>query len=291
MKFRDIYNILKENEIGSGEFYFANGTIECSLDAKRKLKKILEIPAFKNYPNRIEEIFISNDFIKYNYDNVLNKNTYNEVLYVRNLAFIYVENFEALYPKLDEYSISIKLPNNNNIGMMGKIFEKVDTILNQVLIFPEINSNIKIKNFDNGSYWLDITLGSLAAVTLVSSLTYSAAYIFKEKKKLRLIEIEYQKANMQKEHLDGLIVMNKKLIKSYVEKEANNLINNNYNESKEDKELMGRVMNSIERLSKLIEEGAEIHPALEVSNEIKHEFPDLRYLENLTSKVKEIESK
>lgn len=291
MKFRDIFNILKENEIDIFEYSSVNGVFECSLEVKKKLKKILEIPAFINYKKDIKESFLLNDFTRYNLNEDQNKIGYRSIGEVIKLSEIYLRNFENLYPKLDEYSISIKLPNNNNIGQMGKVYSDLDKILNQVLSFPEINSNIKISNFDNGSFWLDIKLGSLAAVTLVSCLTYSASYIYMEKMKYKLIEIEYEKAEIQKEHLKNLVDANKSLLDLYIKKEAKNLIENNYSDSKEDPEIMERVIFSIEKLSELIKEGTEIHPALEVSNEIKNEFPDLRYLENLTSKVKEIESK
>lgn len=289
MKFRDIFNIMKVNILTKDEWELTNdGRVKCLPSAKLKLKKILEIPVFNEYSSNLEKTFFSNDITDYTRNNI--KEGCNNVITIINLSNMYLRNFEELYPELDEYSISVKLPDNNDIGEMGKTYSELDKILNQVLSYPEITSNVKISNFDNGSYWLDITLGSLAAVKIVSYLTHAAAYIYKKRIEIKLNETDYDKAKLEKNHMEIIVNANEKLLNMYIEKEARNLIDNNYSESKEDKELMMRVMTSVERLSALIEKGAEIRPALEVSDEIKDEFPDLRYLENLISKVKEIEN-
>lgn len=164
--------------------------------------------------------------------------------------------------------------------------------MNQVITREPINGNLKLSNFDNGSLWIDVTLGTIMATKTFAAIVSSAFYCMKEYKKLKLIEIEYQKNQIYLENLKNIKEMNKELIKKYVEREAAGILSTHYNISKEtDAEFLERMKNTIIEFSKLIEKGTEIHPALEVANEIKHEFPDFKNLEFIKSKVKQIENK
>ena len=69
--------------------------------------------------------------------------------------------------------------------------------------------------------------------------------------------------------------------------EAQNLYNDNF--EGDNNEQVERLKNSIKMLSKLIDKGAEVHPALNQPENVKNLFPKMAESQSIQSKIKKIE--
>ena len=56
---------------------------------------------------------------------------------------------------------------------MGEIQKHISMIVND----NSVNSSAEIHNWEYGSYWINLTLGSMLAVKLLGDITWSSAYI------------------------------------------------------------------------------------------------------------------
>lgn len=299
MRLRERFNIINSIDFNllrlTTSYEMVNGknisVVKITERQKEEIKKILEIPELeKRYKKEFAEGILEVSYILFESDKVsllvvkLNK--------IIDMLMLFKEIFIDVYPSLDDKSVSIKLPDSYDVIEIGEIYKKIGKSLNQVITKEPINGNLKLSNFDNGSLWIDIMLGTTAAVHVFASIVWSASYCMKEYKKLKLIEIEYEKNEISLENLKNIKDMNKELMKKYVEKESENILTEHYEiTGQEDPDFLERMKNTIIEFSKLIEKGTEVHPALEVANEIKHEFPDLSKLEFLDSKIRKIEKK
>lgn len=202
----------------------------------------------------------------------------------------FLEALDNALPKQDENSISVKLPNYNNLADLSEFVQKFNTILQQSLTNKYIDSKIELQNFDNGTLWIEIFLGGTLAVTFFSSLAWAAAVV---RKKIFEGDILLQKAKglkLKNESIEDIIAANKKQLELLTEAETINLINQ-IPEAKDDHEYLARLKNSIKMLAELIDKGTEIHPALEAPEEVKNLLPDFNKLNSIESKIKLLDNK
>lgn len=295
MKFRDISEILKSidlDKIPMTKGAEKRNGIEYSYyrysdEQKNMLSKILEIPSFKKK--------YGEEFKKYLLDTSIRtfeaKNEYytiqNKLISISESCKFYLENFNEMYPKSNETFISIKLPNTTDLKKLGEYYIKIDKALNQVINIENINGELKFSNVDIGSNWIDISVKTTVATSIIGAIIYAACLIRNENLKYNLMLEEYKKVQIQTSFLEEVAKANEKLINAYVDREVKNIINE-YELDKDDKELPNRIKNTIKDFSEMINEGLEVHPAIEAAQSIKTEYPDFKNLEAITSKVKEI---
>ena len=77
-------------------------------------------------------------------------------------------------------SISIKLPSVTDFDDLSKVSSEFHKIINQAVVNDQINGQVRIDNVENGSIWLDVYLGSTAAVSLIGGLAWASAVIYKK---------------------------------------------------------------------------------------------------------------
>lgn len=300
MKFRDIANIIKSVDFKLLPMVKTEETRNYKIvqyftytkKQKDELKKLLDIPSIKK---EYESIFNDNIF-NTTMTEFPNDITFNKISKIIEYDIIpsfefYIKNFDILYPKLNDTSLCIKLPDTKDLNEIGKYCIEINKLLNQVVVNDSINGRIEFVNVDLGSTWLDICVGTTLAMQVVGTLIYSACYIRNQKLKFKLYEEEYRKVKIQNDVLEAIATGNKELIKSYIELESRNIMDSYYPEQKDNAELCMRIKNTINEFSEMINKGLEVHPALEVAKNIKTEYPDFSHLLNVTSKVKELENK
>ncbi|MFC5044693.1 hypothetical protein ACFSTE_22440 [Aquimarina hainanensis] len=204
-----------------------------------------------------------------------------------NLVGSLSKSFKEITGETNENSISIKLPEVTDFEDLSKFSSDFHKILSQAIVNDEINGQVRIDSVENGSIWLDVYLGSIAAVTLIGSLTWSAAVIFKKFKEGQLIEQHVKSLEIKNDSLKEIQEKQKRALDLMIEAEAREL----YNESFEgdDNEQIERLKLSVKMLSNLIEKGAEIHPALNQPEQVSNLFPDMKKLNSLESRIKKLE--
>lgn len=227
-----------------------------------------------------------------------------EVMTTTSMANSFMESYYQLIDAIDtmielipiclneekENTIYVKLPNFTSLIELANFTKSLDTALNQIVTHSEIGGQVTLNNFDSGSLWFEICLYSSSAVTLVASTLWSAAVVRKKMLECKLIEEKvraYQLGNDAVEKLkEGMTHEINELCKA----EAKNIMSL-YNLTDTDNEYEGRLMYSIKEFSELINKNTEIHASYLENEDVSNLFPDFKHLDNVTSKIKQIEEK
>ena len=204
-----------------------------------------------------------------------------------NLVSSLDSTFKEIGGEVNDNSISIKLPEVTDFEDLSKFSSDFHKILNQSIVNDEINGQVRIDSVENGSIWLDVYLGSSAAVTLIGSLTWSAAVIFKKLKEGQLIEQHVRSLEIKNDSLKEIQEKQKQALDLMIDAEAKSLYNENF--KGDNNEQIGRLKLSVKMLSSLIEKGAEIHPALNQPEKVTNLFPDMKKLNAIESRIKKLE--
>lgn len=183
-------------------------------------------------------------------------------------------------------SISIKLPDLTDFKDLSDISRDFHKILSQTIINDQINGQVRIDNVENGSIWIDVYLGTAAAVSLVGGLAWAASVIYKKINEGRIIEEHVRSLKIKNDSLKEIQEKQKEALDLMIEAEAKNLHSENY--EGEDNEQIERLKLSIKMLSNLIDKGAEIHPALNQPESVKNLFPKRNELELIESRIKKL---
>lgn len=191
-------------------------------------------------------------------------------------------------PALDgNISVSIKIKEIRGLDDLESIITQLKKVIQLPLSEYEQGGEIKIANFDSGSFWIDLILPTTASVTLIGSIAWAGAVIYKKYLEAFAFRKYVEGLDIQKEHINDLKEAAKKKIDLDIEAEAK-LIQNEFFNS-EDAEQLNRLKLSIKEYSKLIQKGVEIKPALTAPEQVSNLFPSYKPLELIESKVKKIE--
>jgi hypothetical protein len=242
---------------------------------KSQIKALRGTSIFKYQENKLnilknEAAIISNNF-KYIMDNAI------------ELAII----LDEIVPDENPNSINIKLPSNvTTLDDLSQVSRELHLAISQVIFNEEINGEEKITGVENGSIWVNIFLRTSAAATLIASISWSAIVLLKKKRELDLFSKQVQAYGLQVANNESLLEMNKKQIDIVVEAEAEYILSEHFKNSPEDN--IERIKNSIRIVSKMIDNGAEIHPSITSPEPVSNLFPSMKNLLAVESKIKKI---
>lgn len=249
--------------------------IETSGLLKSEIKKIMSGPIFSTAKDSLDINFGEGRQLK------------NEVDQLTTLSNSLLTSFNELGGITDPNSLNIKLPEISDFEDLSQASKTFHTILSQSIIDEEIGGQVKITSVENGSIWLEVFVGTSAAVSLVGGLAWAAAVVFKKIQEGRIIEEHVKSLKIKNESLKEIQTKQKEQLTQLVEAEAENLVNEIFSENKNEK--IERMKHSIKLLSELLENGAEVHPALNQPESVKNLFPDLKNLHSLETRIKKIE--
>jgi len=196
----------------------------------------------------------------------------------------------SILPSPDETTVVVKLPEAKDMEEVIDYLSTFQRAFATNVINSKINGQVAVKSWQPGSLWLDIYLGSAAAITLVGGMIWSAAVIRKKQAEVKILEKIVDSMEIKNQMLDGIRKGVDDHIQMVVESEAVNLAAHNFDES-ENREQIECLKMGIKDLAGLIEKGAEVHPALTAPEDVKNLFPDYTKLELIESKQKLISEK
>lgn len=174
----------------------------------------------------------------------------------------------------DPHSVGVKLPPRLDLEQTAEIIRDLDKLLQRALVNPDTNGTIALQGFDRGSEWLEIGLGSVAALTFFSQMIQ---FYFRTKEKA--VEIEGKREFVRTIRLknDTLEDVNKALseeLETYREQELNKLLGKN-NEQNE------RIKLSLDLLKVLMDKGLQIRPSLTAPEETQLSFSPPEQIEQV----------
>lgn len=207
---------------------------------------------------------------------------------IRIIANGILESLRSIAVPHLENSIVIKLPNDiSDFDNLSKVSSELQTILSQSIINKHINGEIKIQSVENGSIWIEVYVGTAAALTLVASLTWSAMVIYKKLQEGKIFHQYAEGLKIKNENLKEMQIAQKTQLDLLIEAEATNLMNEHFENV--EPEQLERLKYSVRMLSELIDKGAEVHAALNTPETVANLFPDKNNLATIESKIKQIE--
>ena len=195
MKFRDIYNIIREIDIKKLDISTSsqqrNGItyqiMYIKKEQKETLRKLLEIPYFKDeFADFFYKNFLSTEIEEF----TKNETALYKIKLIKDIIIFYRTCFEKMYPELNEFSISIKIPDEYTLEKIGKYFNDLQSKIYPLLIDKRIEGDFILENFDTGSKWIDVNLKSAKALGIIIALLTGAMELANQIQDFRLKELE-----------------------------------------------------------------------------------------------------
>jgi hypothetical protein len=292
MRLKWIFEILSHVETKGAHLKSSDTTspITTNISNINKIKffisQIESIPLFRN---PIEQLKLTDLYSSQDDSLVVRREVSSDIFRFHNWIFTSVhallQNLNEVYPATTEYTITIKLPEPKDLEDMIQILEVVHTALSQNLHNAKIKGEVKIESWETGSFWIDIFVGSQAAVLLVGSLAWAATVVYKKLQEGRMFAEYVKGLKVKNDSLEDLRIGQKEAIKLLIEREALNVLVEHFG-SENDPEQFERLKMGIRTMAELIERGAEIHPSLNAPENVRNLFPNMNQLETLQTRIK-----
>lgn len=195
--------------------------------------------------------------------------------------------FKELLPTPNPESIHVKFPEPSDFESLIKNMSTLQKSLSQVVVHKDIDGYVKVNNWEHGSFWIELILGTQAAVAVVSSIAWAAAVVSKKYNESKILERSIRAMDIKNESLEDILEKQKEMTRLLVEAESNQVIAKHYTDK--DPEHLKRIEASIKTFAKLIQDGAEVHPALMAPEQVQNLFPDYKKIGSISSQIKRLE--
>jgi hypothetical protein len=270
MRTQEIYEKVMSADVDSLVTHFPNnGVISNLIELRTKLESLAGIPGF----DRELSVFS------------------NSIIFRTQNAQIQIPSPEwaqAAVAKQNPDSVFVKLPELSDFSKVLAFEERLEKAISQIIYHSSINARLVLASWERGSpFWLELMLGGQAAVCIVGAAAWAGAVVYKKIQEGRMHQEYVRGLKLKNENLEELVGAEKRMLSELVDAEARNIALNYYN-GDEAPETLERVKFTIKEFAKMIEEGAEIHPALQAPEPVKNLFPDFKNLLTVESKIKQI---
>lgn len=196
-----------------------------------------------------------------------------------------------LLPEVSENTVYIKMPDIMNLEDFKKTVDSFNKILTLTILDPNIGGEISFAGVEPGSNWYKVFVKTSAAVSLLGSLMWAGAVIYKKVQEGKVMEEYARERKLKNDHKEKLIESHKIILDMTIEAEAENLYKSYYENGEFDNEKIERLKLALKTLTEEIGKGAEINPALTAPEHVSNLFPDMKLLPMVESKIKKIEDK
>lgn len=194
---------------------------------------------------------------------------------------------DAIVRDLPPESITVKLPEVTELAAVVAALGDLQTALSQLVMNEETGGDVKVEGWEKGSLLIFLYLKTLAAIDLVGRALKSAALIYQEMQKGRLMGQQVRHYKIKNETLEDLQNAQATLLKELTEREARAIDTASF--KKKDAERLERIKNSLRLLAELMERGTVIYPSLNMPSEQRGLFPDFKQLGNVVTSIKQLE--
>lgn len=80
----------------------------------------------------------------------------------------------------NENVINIKLEDTEDMDKLNKNLSKIRNAIIPIICHEEIKGELKVNHWEYGSYWIELSLQTSAAITIISQIVWSAVVIMKK---------------------------------------------------------------------------------------------------------------
>ncbi|MCH8127143.1 hypothetical protein IIC38_14495 [candidate division KSB1 bacterium] len=297
MRIENIYKGLKQIDFTGSLLTYEH------VSGVTKKRKLGNVTKFKTIINEIDDLNIFKDAINILYKTDLytyagdsfsvDLDSFNKfwpfVLKIFNGAIGLLEILDNIVVNPKAHSILIKLPDKNDFSQLVNNMASINKSLEQLVLHDDIKGKIVITNWHYSSFWIELMLGSQAALVLLGSIAWSSSVIYKKLNEAMIIGQHVKSLKIKNDSLEDIKQGQKILIEQLLELESKNVLKKHYPNG--DNEQTERIKLSIKSFAKLIQQGSEIHPALNAPEDVANLFPDFKQLDSVESKVKKLKDK
>lgn len=194
---------------------------------------------------------------------------------------------EALDANLEPESVeavAVRIPDASDLDAVADHLKEVKTALHQLVLSEHVGGDVRLASFDRGSLWLEVLLGSLAAVKLLGMVLRMIA---DTRMKEAEISTRWEAFRTMKIKNDALTNIEEALAEELKEFKAERLraVADAAGIPQAEHETRERVRFAASLLTDLISRGAEFVPSGEAPEEVHEVFP---LPAQLTSLLKEL---
>jgi hypothetical protein len=195
------------------------------------------------------------------------------------------EVLDQLLPPQAPETISIKLPEPKNLDDAVKSLTQTNQAISQNVLDPKIGGRVELTSWQPGSFWIELYLGSFAAVSLVAKMARAGLLLYRQHLENSIVHEAVRTLAIQNDAREVVAKGLDAKIKTILKAEAKAIQTETFQNSGESEQL-ARLEMGIETFFNLIKEGGEIQPSLASPPEIKEAFPDYKHPELAKSTIK-----
>lgn len=270
--------------------YNSNGSyyIEQVNKAKSGILKLLSVDFFNEQDLILLDPIINSTGIKISYtDGTLWEKTTGLLKGISYTLRLLNDWFSKFMPQEQDPDniINIKLPQIQEFKDLENISKKLSGPFSIILREVE-GGQVEIKQFDHGSFWIVVGVGSISAVTLVGAIAWSAAVIAKKWNELNISIEVARTAKLKNDAIEELVKYQRNTINELAQQEAAFIANKCFSE--EDSEKNARLREALKDVSELLVKGVEIQPALCAPESVSNLFPNYKTLPFIESKISKL---
>jgi hypothetical protein len=280
MRLREVLSIVQElkEEIVFPFFQLSNGKMRVNnyKQCIAKIDKLDKIGLIDDEMERLRELeFVYHDkssssFIDVDTETLKELRDIERLINKKIEAIIDVSKISLPTEKAE--SIDVKLPEFKTLSEASKFFNDLNKALEIAVVNKDINGKVELQNFESGSLWVSIYLGTSTAVSLIGSLVKTAL-------NLKGKYYETEKLKSAARSMDVVLDMQEKLLEA-IDKELENAYKTQATEllaqspiQDDSPEFTTKFVHVVSTFADLIYRGAEIHASLTASKEDRETFP------------------
>jgi hypothetical protein len=198
------------------------------------------------------------------------------------IAFVFMR-----LPQAEEGTerISVKLGNGQQFSVVVEKVERLESLLSQALSVLEDTPIVHVEGWETGSLWIDLAVGSSAAVFLIGGISWAATCVLKKYQEAKILEKMCEGLSIKNDALRSIQEAADDAVKAVVTAEARRLDSKHSKKSGEP-ETIQRLEHCIRGFFEMIKEGTEIHPSLTAPEAVQNVFPKLGEVLGLESGTK-----
>ena len=181
--------------------------------------------------------------------------------------------------------ISVKLGNGQQFSIVAEKVERLEALLSQALSVLDDTPIVHVEGWETGSLWIDLAVGSSAAVFLIGGISWAATCVLKKYQEAKILEKMCEGLSIKNEALRSIQEATDEAIKALVTAEARRL-DSKHSKKSGDPETIQRLEHCIRGFFEMIKEGTEIHPSLTAPEDVQNVFPKLGEVLGLESGTK-----
>ena len=228
-----------------------------------------DIQRLKSLGDQIYYARNSNDKIRV--DNNVSKSISNSINIVKEKISGFNTLIDNSIPEQHEDVVSIKLPDYDELDDLSKFFKDLNQAMQTGLKIDEIKGKYTLQNFDSGSLWVEIIFYASSTLFFLGKLIDKAQDIQKKSVDIQIAKKQLEKLEIENDSL--------KETKDALDKNLDDLINDEIESLASDNELspesINSVKTSIKLFSKLIIDGTRFYPSIKSSEDVKKLFPHI----------------